>query len=103
LVISFFTVAVLASQASGEDSPSPLPGKRSADRARMSTPFNSSGGYVSSNVECNVTATSPNTRLDCDETFPNNEPHIAVDPADPLHMVASSNDYGSCCDQFYTT
>ena len=26
-----------------------------------------------------------------------------VDPANPQHMIASSNDYGSCCDQFYTT
>ena len=24
-------------------------------------------------------------------------------PANPNHMIASSNDYGSCCDQFYTT
>jgi len=44
-----------------------------------------------------------NVKLDCDSTLPNNEPHIAVDPANPLHMVASSNDYDSCCDGFYTT
>jgi hypothetical protein len=55
--------------------------------------------------EC--TASTPsgaaNTNLDCDEPLPNNEPDIEVDPANPLHMVASSNDYGSCCDQYYTT
>jgi hypothetical protein len=34
---------------------------------------------------------------------PNNEPHIIVDPEDPDHMIASSNDYESCCDGFYTT
>ena len=44
-----------------------------------------------------------NVQLDCDDPFPNNEPHIAVDPANPLHMIASSNDYGSCCDEWYTT
>jgi hypothetical protein len=41
--------------------------------------------------------------LDCDDPFPNDEPNVAVDPNDAQHMVASSNDYGSCCDQYYTT
>ena len=44
-----------------------------------------------------------NTKLDCDDPFPNNEPNIEVDPANPLHMIASSNDYGTCCDENYTT
>ena len=44
-----------------------------------------------------------NTRLDCDDPFPNNEPHIVVNPANPMNMMASSNDYGSCCDEYYTT
>ena len=26
-----------------------------------------------------------------------------VDRANPQHMIASSNDYGSCCDQYYTS
>ena len=26
-----------------------------------------------------------------------------VDASNPLHMIASSNDYGSCCDQYYTS
>jgi len=59
--------------------------------------------FVPSELECTASRTGFNTKLDCDDPFPNNEPDIEVDPADPLHMVASSNDYGSCCDQFYTT
>ncbi len=60
---------------------------------------------VPSSADCDVTATAgaTNTQLDCDGEAPNNEPHIVVDPNDPLHMVASSNDYDSCCDEFYTT
>ena len=53
--------------------------------------------------ECTVTGGGANTNLDCDDPFPNNEPDIEVDPTNPLHMVASSNDFGSCCDQYYTT
>jgi hypothetical protein len=53
--------------------------------------------------DCIATSGGSNTNLDCDDPFPNNEPDIEVDPLDPGHMVASSNDYGSCCDQFYTT
>lgn len=56
-----------------------------------------------SNLECVANSGGANTRLDCDDPFPNNEPQIAVDPTNPLHMVAGSNDSGSCCDQFYTT
>ena len=56
-----------------------------------------------SQFECTVTGGGANTNLDCDDPFPNNEPDIEVNPVDPGHMVASSNDYGTCCDQFYTT
>jgi len=59
--------------------------------------------FVPSQLECTAARTGFNTKLDCDDPFPNNEPDIEVDPADPKHMVASSNDYGSCCDQFYTS
>lgn len=61
--------------------------------------------FVASRVECTVTADPAvaNTSLDCDSKLPNNEPNIAVDPTDPLHMVASSNDYDGAGDQFYTT
>ncbi|HEY3183358.1 MAG TPA: sialidase family protein [Gaiellaceae bacterium] len=53
--------------------------------------------------ECTAASGGANTRLDCDDPFPNNEPDIEVNPANPLNMIASSNDYGSCCDQYYTT
>jgi hypothetical protein len=49
-----------------------------------------------SQLECTVAAGgAPNVRLDCDDPFPNNDPELEVDPADPLHMIASSNDYGT--------
>jgi hypothetical protein len=56
-----------------------------------------------SQFECVATNGGANTKLDCDDPFPNNEPDIEVNPADPNNMVASSNDYGSCCDQFYSS
>src|SRR5574339_189850 len=56
-----------------------------------------------SQFECIVESGGANTRLDCDDLFPNNEPDIEVNPANPLNIVASTNDYGSCCDQFYTS
>jgi hypothetical protein len=62
-----------------------------------------SGGpnYV---LECIATGTPPNTNLDCDDPIlPKNEPDIVIDPEDPNHMIASANDFESCCDQFYTT
>jgi hypothetical protein len=60
-------------------------------------------GSVSA-VECTATGDpAANVNLDCDDPYPNNEPDIEADPADPLHMIASSNDYGTCCDEFYTT
>jgi hypothetical protein len=56
-----------------------------------------------SQFECIAANGGANTKLDCDDPFPNNEPDIAVNPAAPGHMIASSNDYGTCCDEFYTT
>lgn len=56
-----------------------------------------------SQFECITESGDGNTNLDCDDPFPNNEPDIEVNPASPLNVIASSNDYGSCCDQFYTT
>ena len=63
------------------------------------------GHYLHSLVECQTSASTinPDFRLDCDSILPNNEPDIEVDPLDPLHIVASSNDYDSCCDGFYTS
>jgi len=55
-----------------------------------------------SQFDCTV-ANGTNINLDCDDFYyPNNEPDIEVNPVDPEHMVVSSNDYSSCCDQFYT-
>jgi hypothetical protein len=57
-----------------------------------------------SKLECRASGDpAANINLDCDGITPNNEPQIAVDPTDPQHMVGSSNDYQSCCDEFYTT
>jgi hypothetical protein len=65
----------------------------------------SDGRYLHSLVECTSTAADsrPDSRLDCDSLLPNNEADIEVDPLDPQHLVASSNDYDSCCDGFYTS
>jgi hypothetical protein len=62
-------------------------------------------GDTGSQIQCktNNANGAANLQLDCDSILPNNEPHIAVDPADPDHMVGSSNDYDQCCDAFYTT
>lgn len=67
---------------------------------------NQANGYLPSEVECRVNGQPDNLNLDCDDRvtwLPNNEPDIVVDPEDSQHMIASSNDYESCCDQFYTT
>jgi hypothetical protein len=68
------------------------------------SPVRSVSPSTPSQLEC-VSSGDPseNVQLDCDTLLPNNEPHIAVDPTDPSHMVASSNDYDQCCDAFYTT
>ena len=64
-----------------------------------------SADRLASVIDCTASTTTgaANTKLDCDTKAPNNEPHIAVDPTDPDHMVGSSNDYDQCCDAFYTT
>jgi hypothetical protein len=70
------------------------------DRVRSST---QPAVFVPSQLECTAARTGFNAKLDCDDPFPNNEPDVEVDPANPKHLVASSNDYGSCCNQFYTS
>ncbi len=61
-------------------------------------------GFLQSEQECTSSGDpAANVLLDCDSLLPNNEPQIAVDPTNPDHMVASSNDYDSCCDGYYTT
>jgi hypothetical protein len=97
-------VALVASAGvRAEDEPKPdfgMAGKRTvtpdvAGYAKQHGPF--------SQFECFAASGGANTRLDCDDPFPNNEPDIEVDPAAAGHMIASSNDYGSCCDEIYTT
>lgn len=82
------------------DFPKGMAGKRSVQTSGAG--FNKQHGPFSQ-LECSVAATGPNTKLDCDDPFPNNEPQIGVNPVNPNHMIASSNDFGTCCDQFYTT
>lgn len=80
-------------------------GMRATMHARGATQADPSAlAGVPSALECAVRKLDKaNTKLDCDEILPNNEPQIIVNPTDPKNMIASSNDYGSCCDQFYTT
>jgi hypothetical protein len=61
--------------------------------------------HVGSTIECTSYAIEgeSNVNLDCNDVLPNNESDIYVDPNDPDHMISSSNDYASCCDEFYTT
>jgi hypothetical protein len=97
LVAAIATVVV--STAASEDDLGTLGNKRSVVAGQVAA--KGKKGILSA-AECTATG-GTNTKLDCDDPFPNNEPHIAVDPANPQHMIASSNDYGSCCDQYYTT
>ena len=53
--------------------------------------------------ECTATSGGANTQLDCDDPFPNNEPDVEANPANAADISVSSNDYGSCCDQYYTS
>ena len=72
--------------------------------ALLNNPNLSATGGPNYELECTAIGTPPNTLLDCDDPVaPKNEPDIEVDPADPSHMIASANDYESCCDAFYTT
>ena len=94
---------LLAGVASAGDEPKPdagMAGKLSVAGHGHKKPGHGATNYL---AECKVTSTAKNVGLDCDDPYPNNEPDITVDPIDPSHMIASSNDYGSCCDQFYTT
>ncbi|MFN2590439.1 MAG: sialidase family protein [Actinomycetota bacterium] len=61
--------------------------------------------FVPSSIDCRFDPPDkPNINLDCDSPIaPHNEPDIEVDPEDAANMIASSNDYESCCDGFYTT
>lgn len=114
-ILFFVTILVLVIAQSAQAAPA---GKPEAPRGSKFRPLAASSAVVSgrgdqagiqdqktpSKLECRAFGDpSANVLLDCDGPTPNNEPQIAVDPSDPYHMVASSNDYESCCDAFYTT
>ncbi len=98
-----FGVSLALSGGAGAEEPKPdfgMAGKRTvtvdvAGFAKQHGPFSS--------LECFAPSGGANTKLDCDDPFPNNEPDIEVDPANAAHMIGSSNDYGTCCDEIYTT
>ena len=96
--LALLVFCIAGSAAAELDFPKGMAGKRSVQGAG----FDKQHG-PQSQLECSVTKTAPNVNLDCDDPFPNNEPDIEVDSVNPLHMIASSNDFGTCCDQFYTT
>ena len=103
LVLAAGMVAgVLAGSIGAGDEPKPDAGMAGKRTATASAGFDKQHG-PHSQFECIATSGGANTNLDCDDPFPNNEPDIEVDPVAPGHMIASSNDYGICCDQFYTT
>jgi hypothetical protein len=55
-------------------------------------------------VECSkALAATPSQIIDCDSILPNNEPDIELKARDAGMIVASSNDYDSCCDAFNTS
>jgi hypothetical protein len=97
-VLALLAFCVAGSAGAELEFPRGMAGKRSVQAAG----FDKQHG-PQSQLECAVTSAAANVKLDCDDPFPNNEPQIAVNPTDPLHLIASSNDYGSCCDEFYTS
>ena len=93
-----------AGAARGHFRPLALEGAGTARKQHDSQVATLNEGDSASQIQCKTNATgADNLKLDCDSILPNNEPHIAVDPTDPDHMVGSSNDYDQCCDAFYTT
>jgi hypothetical protein len=104
-MVLFFALALVVSLTGSANARPTLPEAGMAKK-RSATP--DVAGYDKQHgphydFECIAASGGANTNLDCDDPFPNNEPDIEVNPANPLNMVASSNDYGSCCDQYYTT
>jgi hypothetical protein len=91
--VGLFLAAGIRAEPPGGDGPEKVPFARSI----------APGAKHNFATECTATSGGANTKLDCDDPFPNNEPNIVVDASNPQHMIASSNDYGSCCDQYYTS
>ena len=94
--------ALVGSVGAAGDEPKPDAGMAGRVSATAVAGFDRQHG-PHSQLECTAAGGGANTKLDCDDPFPNNEPDVAVDPVAPGHVIASSNDYGTCCDQFYTT
>jgi hypothetical protein len=91
--VGLFLAAGVRAEPPGGDGGEKVPFQRSA----------APGAKHNWSFDCTATSGGANTKLDCDDPFPNNEPNIVVDTSNPQHMIASSNDYGSCCDQYYTS
>jgi hypothetical protein len=106
--------AIGASHGSGASAHRPEAGtanKRSIDAKLAWVKAHPFAQQDPSTLDCTVSfSTNSNVNLDCDDpgypqnaVTPNNEEQIVVDPANANHMIVSSNDYSSCCDEFYTT
>ncbi len=117
LSLAALTSPMLAANASADTSSAAAPRKAAAMRssgvqAALAAHAANTGpaaaraaasrSYVPSTRECTARG-GANVKLDCDSKLPNNEPDVNVDPADPKHLVASSNDYDSNGDEFYTS
>jgi hypothetical protein len=94
---------LLLAMATGSAAASPLVETTKPVVPRTADPYRAR--FLASEIECSVAApVAVEVNLDCDgHRSPNNEPHVVVDPADPLHVVVTSNDFNSNGDQFYTT
>jgi len=117
LSLAAMTGPVLAASASADSGGAPTP-RRAADMrsagvqaaiaahaaGATASPARAAAGpsYVPSQLECTARG-GANVKLDCDSKLPNNEPDVNVDPRNPMHLVASSNDYDSNGDEFYTS
>jgi hypothetical protein len=105
LILALATAATLALGAAAASGDEPKPDAGMAGKMTVGGGFHrhhhhTGTGYL---FECTVSSPLANVNLDCDDPFPNNEPDVTVDPSNPRHLIASSNDYGSCCDEWYTS
>ena len=103
VVAAGMLVAVLAGSVGAGDEPKPDAGMAGKRTVTFDVAGYDKQHGPHSQFECIAPSGGANTKLDCDDPFPNNEPQIQVDPVAAGDMIASSNDYGTCCDQFYTT